>query len=1089
MLFWGQLSRENLLFGEEDEDEVEDEQVETSTHVTYCLSGDEEGEGCPKESGGGHHSSPGPSAPPSASSYPPACCHAPATAFYAILGLSRCWWQYTVTSSPGGDAMEEGVATERRVGGTTAAPEVTGVGWSLPCSLSSLLAMNCRARAEELARRLQSRVKVGTGGGGGGGHQQALEHTSLVSPTPDGPYSSMECRHSSLDEPYLEHLGEHNLRPIHVVTSEPTLHLHLPPPPPPAIKNMREQDSDVYYDFDLASPDDEVVAEVAEEEEEGEDKQRQEGKSHSLANGDRPESGCVTSVTSPLMFDEDGDEVADGDDPGLLGVSRDHFSPHDSMVCSPDADLMAVRNILSATSSLQQQQQDKRSETFAPRQRFPGIYTGGDEETGGVVGGDNNGQINASCDKICDSELLSCGWEEEEEQRDVEYDERPGAGSRGDYSRSDSAFSEGATDGVDKWHHHHHHHTHEHHEGLSGQVTMPVANSGSCWCHTADGTEPVSSSSSHLPTSPDPYSATAAVVETAPVSSEQSESVIEHTADDASGMTDDEDTERYAKEGHRKPPTSTGPGVVTTLHSPPTHFRERLVRDLSSDAPKHEDQPGAEEEEEEEELGGEEEELEEEEEVTISKSSVEEATAVAPGSISGATPPLLSQPHLYVPSEGQPAAMEARTGSEGDLGSKDEVFSADSDNEVIETLGDEEEGSDNDDEEENEEDIEEEAILTGKFRNIRQYTERVRRLSDDVEDRPPPPVEVKLEEEAEDPKSRALSGDDDDQASVSDVSSQLAQLDVDVEVEPPEEDLEEGDEEEEATPSESRSSSEETDPSRIEDFKMRIKRSSSLKCGKTPPGTPGRKKIVRFADVLGLDLAAVRTFLAGVPHVPRSAFWDLEVDREAAAKQGATATAPAGGGGGAPVCMPRRVLTPLFQQPGSHPDFIDRVRHQKVVIENVVVGDDMSVKGVVRVLSMDFHKSVSVRYTFDQWRNFHEATATYVPNSHDGATDRFSFLLWGSFLQDNGALAFCVRYCTLGQEFWDNNYGRNYTLQCYSSLGMPGEPGTNPARPQNSSNVQQFMQSTQNTTQSGTANYHSFGSPVTPSDPWASRFF
>jgi len=52
----------------------------------------------------------------------------------------------------------------------------------------------------------------------------------------------------------------------------------------------------------------------------------------------------------------------------------------------------------------------------------------------------------------------------------------------------------------------------------------------------------------------------------------------------------------------------------------------------------------------------------------------------------------------------------------------------------------------------------------------------------------------------------------------------------------------------------------------------RIQRSTSLKSGKTPPGTPGRKKIVRFADALGLDLADVRTFLDEIPNVPTSAY-------------------------------------------------------------------------------------------------------------------------------------------------------------------------------------------------------------------------
>lgn len=52
----------------------------------------------------------------------------------------------------------------------------------------------------------------------------------------------------------------------------------------------------------------------------------------------------------------------------------------------------------------------------------------------------------------------------------------------------------------------------------------------------------------------------------------------------------------------------------------------------------------------------------------------------------------------------------------------------------------------------------------------------------------------------------------------------------------------------------------------------RVMRCSSLKTGKTPPGTPGTKKIVRFADALGLDLTAVKTFMDEIPKIPNSAF-------------------------------------------------------------------------------------------------------------------------------------------------------------------------------------------------------------------------
>lgn len=51
----------------------------------------------------------------------------------------------------------------------------------------------------------------------------------------------------------------------------------------------------------------------------------------------------------------------------------------------------------------------------------------------------------------------------------------------------------------------------------------------------------------------------------------------------------------------------------------------------------------------------------------------------------------------------------------------------------------------------------------------------------------------------------------------------------------------------------------------------RYQRSSSLKSGKTPPGTP-MKKIVRFADAMGLDLTDIKVFLDEIPRVPKEAY-------------------------------------------------------------------------------------------------------------------------------------------------------------------------------------------------------------------------
>ncbi|XP_042207862.1 glycogen-binding subunit 76A-like isoform X2 [Homarus americanus] len=911
--------------------------------------------------------------------------------------------------------MEEGVATESR-GGTGA--EVTGVGWSLPCSLSSLLAMNCRARAEGLARRLQSRVRIG------GGRNSAVEHTSLVTPGPEDHYASMECRHSSFDDQQMDLLDECKLRPIHVVTSEPTLHLCLPSPP--SLGNVQEQDSDVYYDFDLASPD-----EAPEGEEEEEDQQQEnEHQIRQYEATERPESGCVTSVTSPVMFDDSRDE--DEGEESHSGQGGDLFPPEESILCFPDADLRAVRQILS-NSSLND---------------VSNLTTESGDGKGNCDQNQKCVECNENKHERCEASgcNFSCACECSNRHLGTHGTLAQVRGSG--LSSGTVSSTEGAGEAV--------------HSSTSRSmlVTSPVAKSGSYQCHTALGTLPA------VPhTSPD--SKTSATSLTDCAGSDNTYPDRDHESSEACRVENcvmiDNEGQNKGGEGHentREWGEVDGQGTgfvarVTVRYSP---FEDDFVTREDHDKPEV---------------------VPRRDEGIILKTFPE--TATVPRAISGATPPL-TDPHLYTPSEGQPTVMEARE-DEADLQLKGEVFHMDFDTEEIETLAEDEDGSE--DEEENEEDIEEETILTGKFRNIRGYTERVRRLSDEAEDRTPPVTVICYDEEgftqSQEPTKEEEEEVTEEQVCSAELASQLSELqveDVGIQVEADDTDVSVDD-------AANRSSSEETDPERVEDYKMRIKRSSSLKCGKTPPGTPGRKKIVRFADVLGLDLAAVRTFLGGgVPHVPRSAFWDLQVENEAAVAATTLSYHPPN------TLVPRRVLTPLFQQPGSQLNFLERVRNQRVVVESVDVGDDMSVRGIVRVLNLDYNKSVCVRYTFDHWRNFHEATATYVPGSYDGLTDRFSFLLWGSFLQDNGALAFCVRYQTLGQEFWDNNHDRNYTLQCYTSTGIHGDTGPNGSpRPQNSSSVQQHYNGG-GISGTRSAHYNCFlGSPTTPNDPWITTFF
>lgn len=201
---------------------------------------------------------------------------------------------------------------------------------------------------------------------------------------------------------------------------------------------------------------------------------------------------------------------------------------------------------------------------------------------------------------------------------------------------------------------------------------------------------------------------------------------------------------------------------------------------------------------------------------------------------------------------------------------------------------------------------------------------------------------------------------------------------------------------------------------------QRIRRCSSLKTGKTPPGTPGRKKFVRFADVLGLDLADVKTFVDEVPKVPKSAYEDLEINLDPPVQQ--ISLGP----------KANRVLVPLFQQPGALPCFLDRVREKQVNLENAAVTDPitLTITGTVRVRNLDFHKSVYVRYSTDNWRSFSDLQASYVENSCDGFSDKFTFTIYGNSVQVGQRIEMAMRFHCRGQQFWDNNYDTNYVFQC-----------------------------------------------------------
>lgn len=234
--------------------------------------------------------------------------------------------------------------------------------------------------------------------------------------------------------------------------------------------------------------------------------------------------------------------------------------------------------------------------------------------------------------------------------------------------------------------------------------------------------------------------------------------------------------------------------------------------------------------------------------------------------------------------------------------------------------------------------------------------------------------------------------------------------------------------------------------------RAKLRKCSSLKSGRTPPGTPGVRKIVRFADIFGLDLQEVKTFTDEIPRIPRRAFQDLDVDMsdyDIGSPRGSTpvfnkffvppSQKPQVTAAAATTAM--TTLVPMFTQPGGASNFFDTVVSKKVSLENAYMETSTSIAGIVRVLNIDYHKAVTVRWTINDWSTYAELAGVYVPGSSDGFSDKFSFRLCVGSLPIGSRIQFCLRYNSSGAEFWDSNNGTNYVFQVCLSSTSPAVVG------------------------------------------------
>ncbi|KAL4642082.1 protein phosphatase 1 regulatory subunit 3E-like [Arapaima gigas] len=186
--------------------------------------------------------------------------------------------------------------------------------------------------------------------------------------------------------------------------------------------------------------------------------------------------------------------------------------------------------------------------------------------------------------------------------------------------------------------------------------------------------------------------------------------------------------------------------------------------------------------------------------------------------------------------------------------------------------------------------------------------------------------------------------------------------------------------------------------------------------------SPSSQKKVRFADSLGLELTSVKHFCdADMPEVPQRILDKFK--RASPPHLNHFDKFPR-----IPSQAPS-FMEVQFANPGESPGFLEKVREQKVCLERVDT-DEFSLSGFVRVLNVAFEKNVLLRYTLNNWVTFFDVPASYVPQSSDGFTDKFSFkIITPTFLESGGGLQFAVKYSVGGDEFWDNNHGNNYKVR------------------------------------------------------------
>ncbi|CAF1108072.1 unnamed protein product, partial [Didymodactylos carnosus] len=196
------------------------------------------------------------------------------------------------------------------------------------------------------------------------------------------------------------------------------------------------------------------------------------------------------------------------------------------------------------------------------------------------------------------------------------------------------------------------------------------------------------------------------------------------------------------------------------------------------------------------------------------------------------------------------------------------------------------------------------------------------------------------------------------------------------------------------------------------------------------------RKVVRFADVMGLDLESIRYMTPPDMSVTSSTVDYIKLRLEQLNLHRTNIGSSSISSLNSIISDCKKPILYLVSKSFTPPSNIVQQVYERQVVLECLYTKDISAYGTVRVTNCSFDKKVFVRYTCDRWKTYDDSQAMHNLHNSNDNTDSFTFELTipETLLTDdisseqNMSIFFTICYQVMGREYWDNNFGWNYIL-------------------------------------------------------------